>query len=82
MNPVRRIAEAALIVLAVSVSIVAAHAEPYPSTVIRIVVPTPPGTPPDIISRVVATELSESEGWRMGSRIGQARFKPSAWRRC
>ena len=66
MNPVRRTAEAALIVLATaSFSIAAAQAEPYPSTVIRIVVPTAPGTPPDIISRVVATELSESEGWRM-----------------
>jgi tripartite-type tricarboxylate transporter receptor subunit TctC len=29
------------------------------------VVPTGPGTPPDIISRVVAAELSEGEGWRL-----------------
>lgn len=43
----------------------AAPAEGYPSNVIRIVVPTAPGTPPDVISRVIATELSEAEGWRM-----------------
>ena len=43
----------------------ATHAETYPSNLIRIVVPTGPGTPPDIISRVIATELSETEGWRM-----------------
>ena len=42
----------------------AAQAETYPSNVIRIVVPTGPGTPPDIIGRVIAAELSESEGWR------------------
>jgi tripartite-type tricarboxylate transporter receptor subunit TctC len=42
-----------------------AHAESFPSSAIRIVVPTPPGTPPDIISRVVASQLSEREGWRM-----------------
>ena len=42
----------------------AAQAETYPSNVIRIVVPTGPGTPPDVISRVIATELSEAEGWR------------------
>ena len=42
-----------------------ARAEPFPSGAIRIVVPTPPGTPPDIISRVVASQLSEREGWRM-----------------
>lgn len=42
-----------------------AHAESFPSGAIRIVVPTPPGTPPDIISRVVASQLSEREGWRM-----------------
>jgi tripartite-type tricarboxylate transporter receptor subunit TctC len=41
------------------------HAETYPSNLIRIVVPTGPGTPPDVISRVIATELSEAEGWRM-----------------
>jgi tripartite-type tricarboxylate transporter receptor subunit TctC len=42
----------------------AGHAESYPSNVIRIVVPTGPGTPPDIISRVVAAEISNAEGWR------------------
>src|SRR5215207_6797062 len=41
------------------------HAESFPSSAIRIFVPTPPGTPPDIISRVVASQLSEREGWRM-----------------
>jgi tripartite-type tricarboxylate transporter receptor subunit TctC len=41
-------------------------AEPYPGTdVIRIVVPTPPGPPPDVIARIIATELAESEGWRV-----------------
>jgi tripartite-type tricarboxylate transporter receptor subunit TctC len=38
--------------------------ESYPSNVVRIVVPTGPGTPPDIISRVVAAEISNIEGWR------------------
>ena len=42
----------------------AARAEAYPSNVIRIVVPTGPGTPPDIISRVIAAEVSSAEGWR------------------
>lgn len=41
-----------------------AQAESYPSNTIRIVVPTGPGTPPDIISRVVAAEVSSAEGWR------------------
>jgi tripartite-type tricarboxylate transporter receptor subunit TctC len=42
-----------------------AAAQPFPSKVITIVVPTAAATPPDIISRVIATELSESEGWRV-----------------
>jgi tripartite-type tricarboxylate transporter receptor subunit TctC len=43
----------------------AAAAQPFPSRTITIVVPTAPATPPDIISRVIASELSESEGWRI-----------------
>jgi tripartite-type tricarboxylate transporter receptor subunit TctC len=40
-------------------------AQPYPSNLIRIVVPTSAGTPPDIISRMVADELATNEGWRL-----------------
>src|SRR4051794_30086086 len=42
----------------------AARAERYPSTVIRIVVPAGAGTPPDIISRMVADEVGAKEGLR------------------
>jgi tripartite-type tricarboxylate transporter receptor subunit TctC len=42
-----------------------ARAEPYPSAVIRIVVPAVAGTPPDIISRLVANELGQTEGWHL-----------------
>jgi tripartite-type tricarboxylate transporter receptor subunit TctC len=42
-----------------------ARAEPFPSRLVTIVVPNAPGTPPDIISRIVAAELSETEGWRV-----------------
>jgi len=41
-----------------------ACAQPYPSKMIRFVGATAPGNPPDIITRIIATELSESEGWR------------------
>jgi tripartite-type tricarboxylate transporter receptor subunit TctC len=48
---------------------IAAHApargQSYPSNVIRIVVPVPPSTPPDIISRIMANALSAGEGWRV-----------------
>ena len=43
----------------------AAHAQTYPSNIVRIVAPFGAGTPPDIISRLVATELSESQGWQV-----------------
>ncbi len=42
-----------------------AEAQAYPSNPIRIVVPTAPSTPPDIISRVIANELTNAEGWRV-----------------
>ena len=66
MNAIRSVAHSALMVLAsFAFDIPTGRAETYPSNVIRIVVPTGPGTPPDIISRVVAAELSEGEGWRL-----------------
>src|SRR5439155_14773268 len=42
-----------------------AGAQPYPSSMIRIVVAGAAGTPPDTISRIVANELGDSEGWRI-----------------
>lgn len=40
-------------------------AQSYPSQVIRIVVPTAPSSPPDIVSRVIASELQNANGWRV-----------------
>jgi tripartite-type tricarboxylate transporter receptor subunit TctC len=66
MVPLQRFTQASLIAsLIVLAAHQAAHADSFPSNVIRIVVPTGAGTPPDIISRVVGNELSETEGWRM-----------------
>src|SRR5258707_3225325 len=42
-----------------------AFAQPCPSSVIRIVVPNSASTPPDILARIVATALSEGEGWNV-----------------
>jgi tripartite-type tricarboxylate transporter receptor subunit TctC len=37
----------------------------FPSSLIRLVVPSPPGTPPDVIARIVASDIAESDGWRL-----------------
>jgi tripartite-type tricarboxylate transporter receptor subunit TctC len=37
----------------------------FPSSVIRIVVPYSASTPPDILARIVATALSDGEGWNV-----------------
>ena len=42
-----------------------AFAQPYPSSVIRIVVPNSASTPPDILARIIAAALSEGEGWKV-----------------
>jgi tripartite-type tricarboxylate transporter receptor subunit TctC len=42
-----------------------AFAQSYPSNTIRIVVGSPAGTPPDIVSRIVADELGQTQGWRI-----------------
>jgi tripartite-type tricarboxylate transporter receptor subunit TctC len=56
---------AALVSLWVLAGVRAAPADEYPSRVIRIVVPTSPSTPPDIIARIVAKELTQDEGWQV-----------------
>jgi tripartite-type tricarboxylate transporter receptor subunit TctC len=42
-----------------------AVAQPYPSGTIRIIVSGPAGTPPDVITRIVANALGRTEGWRI-----------------
>lgn len=57
----------ALALLAVSLVALGAPlvAQSYPSRTIRIVVPSAAGTPPDIVTRVIANELGRSEGWQI-----------------
>ena len=42
-----------------------AQQQTFPSGTIRFVAPNSASTPPDIISRILARELSETEGWRV-----------------
>src|SRR5262245_46986779 len=67
MAVARRIVQGACLVLASfgCDSAAPSHGLTVSSTCIRIVVPTAPGTPSDIFSRVIASELSATEGWRM-----------------
>lgn len=76
--PIRRLA-VLLAALAVSF-VVQAQTDPYPSKVIRIIVPTQPGASPDILARTLAHHLSPRLGQQIliinqpggGSNIGHA----------
>ena len=56
-----------LLLLAISMGAIAepSAAQTWPSATIRIVVSGGAGAPPDIITRIVANELMQSEGWRI-----------------
>ena len=54
-----------LFALAIAAAPSPASAQQYPSNMIRMMVPSPAGTPPDIMGRIFANELSVSEGWRV-----------------
>ena len=49
----------------VATGTVQAQPAPFPSGTIRFVAPFSASTPPDIISRIVAKELTAGEGWRV-----------------
>src|SRR5262249_17976708 len=41
-------------------------AESFPGErTIRVFAPTGPGSPPDVVARIIATELAETQGWRV-----------------
>jgi tripartite-type tricarboxylate transporter receptor subunit TctC len=62
----RHLARFALSLLAISIGMASSpQAQPYPANMIRVVVAGASGTPPDTISRIVANELAQSEGWRV-----------------
>jgi tripartite-type tricarboxylate transporter receptor subunit TctC len=54
-----------LLAMTLGANIGPASAHSYPSETIRIVLGGGAGTPPDIITRIVANELGQSEGWRI-----------------
>ena len=54
-----------LLAMTLGAGIGPAAAQSYPSNTIRIVLGGGAGTPPDIITRIVANELGQSEGWRI-----------------
>jgi tripartite-type tricarboxylate transporter receptor subunit TctC len=61
----RSVLRLALTLLAVSLLVPDVLAQSYPSRSIRIIVPSAAGTPPDIVTRVIANELGQSEGWQI-----------------
>ena len=50
---------AAAVLIAVSA---AAQAQPYPNRPVRIIVPTPPGGPVDVVARIVANGITRTLG--------------------
>ena len=58
------LASAAIVIWALT-GVGEAQSQSFPSGTIRLVAPNSPSTPPDIISRIVAKELSQAEGWRV-----------------
>jgi tripartite-type tricarboxylate transporter receptor subunit TctC len=67
MNPLLRLSPIGVSAFALSFALAAspAGAQSYPSGMIRVVGATAAGTPPDIVGRIIANELSEAEGWRV-----------------
>jgi tripartite-type tricarboxylate transporter receptor subunit TctC len=54
------------VALAASIGfVVQAPAQQFPVSRIHLIVPSPPGTPPDTVARIIASEITGSEGWQL-----------------
>lgn len=62
MNRINQKNAAVLCMLVLSFVVMPASAQPYPSKTIRMIVPSAPGSGPDLIARVTAQKLSEQLG--------------------
>jgi tripartite-type tricarboxylate transporter receptor subunit TctC len=58
------LAPVAALIFALTGAAAEAQQQSFASGIIRFVAPNSASTPPDVISRIVARELSEAEGWR------------------
>jgi hypothetical protein len=70
MNGFRQLnhwSRAALVLVAVGLHTIwfSADAQELPASPIRVFVPTAPATSPNVISRVIATELPSAEHWKV-----------------
>jgi tripartite-type tricarboxylate transporter receptor subunit TctC len=52
-----------LVSVALSCSAVAGHAQTWPANPVKLIIPFPPGGGTDILSRIVANKLAESNKW-------------------
>src|SRR6266487_1467268 len=59
------VASVTVLIWAASAIAAGAQQPSFPSGTILLVAPNSASTPPDIISRILAKELSEAEGWRV-----------------
>jgi tripartite-type tricarboxylate transporter receptor subunit TctC len=79
--------EAALALLAAGLPFGAAQAQTYPSRPIKLIVPVPPGSGVDAVSRSLGAQMSEAMGvpivteYKPGASAVAARSSPS-WSRC
>jgi tripartite-type tricarboxylate transporter receptor subunit TctC len=75
-----------LVTVALSCSAVAGHAQTWPANPVKLLIPFPPGGGTDILSRIVANKLAESNKWTIvaenrggaGGTIGVAEAAKSA----
>jgi len=60
-----RLSTCAIALLVAAAMMSPIYSQSYPSNLIRIVVAAASGTPPDIISRLIANDVAQNEAWRI-----------------
>lgn len=65
LGTLKQLFQLSILMICVIANPVSVHAADYPTKPIKVIVPSPPGGPPDLLFRVIGPKMAEAWGSRL-----------------